>query len=523
MKIFLISFLLAFLTVCANSTQPDQKTTTDEDEGGGDVQVIYEDAVDFAQNLSLTFLPSDHEGRGDVAEIVPFTLFPTPFPKHLFEQAKQVQLAYLLLYFRISNDFDFLIENYEEVAKTNTNVKNYLHILKTVQAEGIKQKNVLLLGRSDYMCHKVMDDETNDGQHYELKQIEFNTGQLGGVHVSRNLTQLHRRTMLKAGLDPTKEQMPDNPGDMAIAEALYMAWTAFGDPEAIFLFAASKTSRNRFGQRLIEYLLEEKSKGKMKVIRISLPDCADAMKTGGLTLDPEDSTLRLYGQKVAVTYIATEPPNPSRGEWAVRLLFERSTAIKSPTIGQDLANQKKIQQLLAKPGMVERFLPEPENAANVAAIRSTFAGLWPIHDQDDKQSQQIIQDAIQNPDKYVLKPNREGGGNNIWGEKVKEKLLTFTPEEQNAHILMERLNPMVVKNYMVRPRKVIKEKKETEKIDYAQMTTELSIIGYLFGNAHDLSVQKNVQKGHFLRTKMATENEGGVSFGTGAWDTPFLF
>uniref|UniRef100_A0A183BZ73 Glutathione synthetase n=1 Tax=Globodera pallida TaxID=36090 RepID=A0A183BZ73_GLOPA len=513
MKIFLISFLLALLTVPANSTQPDQKPTTDQDEGGGDVQVIYEDAVDFAQNLSLTFLPKLHKGRGDVAEIVPFTLFPTPFPKNLFEEAKQVQKAYLLLYFRISNDFDFLIENFEEVAKTNTNVKNYLDILKTVHTEGIKQKNVLLLGRSDYMCHEVIDDETNDGHRYELKQIEFNTGQLGGIHVSRHMTQLHRRTLLKAGLEASKEQVPDNPGDIAVAEALYMAWSAFGDPEAIFLFAASTTSRNRFGQRLIEYLLEEKSKGKMKVIRISLPDCAEAMKIGGLTLDPEDSTLRLYGQKVAVTYIATEPPNPSAGEWAVRLLFERSTAIKSPTIGQDLANQKKIQQLLAKPGMVERFLPEPENAANVDAIRRTFAGLWAIHDKEDELSQQKINDAIQNPDNYVLKPNREGGGHNIWGKEVKKKLLTFTPEEQNAHILMERLNPMVFKNYMVR----------LEKLDYTEMTTELSIIGYLFGNAHDSSVQKNVQKGHFLRTKMASENEGGVSLGTGAWDTPFLF
>ncbi|KAL3105846.1 hypothetical protein niasHT_026621 [Heterodera trifolii] len=512
MKVFVLLICLLFITK-AKSVEEKQPKDDEQDFDKENIQAIFEDAVDYAQALALVTLPHTHEGRGDEALIHPFTLFPTPFPRQLYEQAIELQWAYNLLYFRISNDFDFLIEHYEIAAKTNAHVRHYLNIMKEVKKEGIKQKKTLLLGRSDYMCHVVKDENTEEGERYELKQIEFNTGQLGGVHLARLLTQLHRRTMQKAGLEASKDQLLNNGSDFVIAEALFTAWTAFGDPKAVFLFVASRTSRNRFGQRHIEYLLEKISNYKMKVIRISLPACARQMKLGQLTLDPQDNILRLYGQKVAVTYIATEAPNPTDDEWEVRLLFERSTAIKSPTIGQDLANQKKVQQLLSKPGMLERFLPEPEHAAKVEALRRSFAGLWALHDEDE-QTKRAIQDAIRNPQNYVIKPNREGGGHNIWGEDLKQKLLTFTKDERNAHILMEKLNPMVVHNYIVRPM--------PNDYKYGEMSTELSIIGYAFGNVDEMELKKNVQKGHFLRTKFANVNEGGVSFGNGAWDIPFL-
>uniref|UniRef100_A0A915E5F4 Glutathione synthetase n=1 Tax=Ditylenchus dipsaci TaxID=166011 RepID=A0A915E5F4_9BILA len=59
-------------------------------------------------------------------------------------------------------------------------------------------------------------------------------------------------------------------------------------------------------------------------------------------------------------------------EWETRLLIERSTAIKCPSIGLQLANTKKIQQVLSEPGIVEKFL-DLENAQNV---RKTFAKQW---------------------------------------------------------------------------------------------------------------------------------------------------
>lgn len=41
-----------------------------------------------------------------------------------------------------------------------------------------------------------------------------------------------------------------------------------------------------------------------------------------------------------------------RKEWDARLKLERSTAIKSPSIGYHLVGTKKVQQVLAKEGQV---------------------------------------------------------------------------------------------------------------------------------------------------------------------------
>jgi glutathione synthase len=40
-------------------------------------------------------------------------------------------------------------------------------------------------------------------------------------------------------------------------------------------------------------------------------------------------------------------------------------------------------------------------------VRSCFAGLWSL---EDENSDEIIKEAIRNPEGFVLKPQREGGG-----------------------------------------------------------------------------------------------------------------
>ena len=42
-------------------------------------------------------------------------------------------------------------------------------------------------------------------------------------------------------------------------------------------------------------------------------------------------------------------------EWNARLLIEQSSAVKCPSIAYQLAGTKKIQQELAKPGVLERY------------------------------------------------------------------------------------------------------------------------------------------------------------------------
>ena len=56
-------------------------------------------------------------------------------------------------------------------------------------------------------------------------------------------------------------------------------------------------------------------------------------------------------------------------------MIERSKAIKSPSIHYHLAGTKKVQQELARYGVLERFVKEEDKRAS---IKSMFAGLYPL-------------------------------------------------------------------------------------------------------------------------------------------------
>lgn len=54
-----------------------------------------------------------------------------------------------------------------------------------------------------------------------------------------------------------------------------------------------------------------------------------------------------------------------------REVLERSDAALCPSVAYQLAGAKKVQQDLAAPGVLERFLPVPDDAARA---RACFAG-----------------------------------------------------------------------------------------------------------------------------------------------------
>lgn len=56
-----------------------------------------------------------------------------------------------LLYFKISWDYEFLVESHKDVIKSDEFTREMLQILQTIFAEGIKQKITLLTQRADYM------------------------------------------------------------------------------------------------------------------------------------------------------------------------------------------------------------------------------------------------------------------------------------------------------------------------------------------------------------------------------------
>lgn len=86
---------------------------------------------------------------------------------------------------------------------------------------------------------------------------------------------------------------------------------------------------------------------------------------------------------------------PSQNEWDARYLIEKSAAIKSPSIHHQLAGTKKVQQALAKPGILKRFLTDD---TKINAIKNTFTGLYAM-DVDTEDGQNAFQMVLADPTK----------------------------------------------------------------------------------------------------------------------------
>ncbi|KAJ1926305.1 Glutathione synthetase, partial [Linderina pennispora] len=89
----------------------------------------------------------------------------------------------------------------------------------------------------------------------------------------------------------------------------------------------------------------------IKTIRLSFAEVLEKC-----TLD-ENNRLFINGEEIAVAYYRSgyAPTDfPTEQEWQGRWLIEKSRTVSVPSLAYHLAGCKKIQQVLAQPGVVER-------------------------------------------------------------------------------------------------------------------------------------------------------------------------
>lgn len=120
--------------------------------------------------------------------------------------------------------------------------------------------------------------------------------------------------------------------------------------------------------------------------------------------------------------------------------------------------------------------------------------------------------AFSNPDAYVLKPQREGGGNNIYRSNI-PKFLRSLPDEShyNAYILMELIQPPPLTNSIIRMGEVVT----------GGVVGELGVFGTILWDSEG-NVLGNEEAGWLLRTKGKGVDEGGVAAGFGCIDSVCL-
>ncbi|KAM4623263.1 glutathione synthetase isoform 1-T2 [Discoglossus pictus] len=452
-------------------------------------------AVDKALLQGVLMRTSDKPNSSDVVNFAPFSLLPSPVPRALFEQAKQVQEDFNLLVDRISQNPAFLEQTLSSTIKVDDFIERLFKIHKQVQTEGLAQSVFLGINRSDYMF-----DSSEDGIQ-SLKQIEINTiaASFGGL--ASRTPAIHQHVLKTLGkLNESCKVLPNNPS-LGIANGIAKAWELYGSQKAVVMFLVENVQRNIFDHRCIENELWNRN---IHVIRRRL---IDVYERG--SLDAE-KCLHVDGYEVAVAYFRTGymPQDHDDQTWEARLLMERSKAVKCPDIATQLVGTKKVQQELSRPLTLEKFLPDRPEAVN--RIRATFTGLYSL--DIGEEGDQIVKIAVANPEQYVLKPQREGGGNNLYGNEIKEVLEKFKDStERTSYILMDKITPHPVKNCLLKAGGMIR---------ISECISELGMFGVYVRHGDEMVLNERV--GHLLRTKATEHADGGVAAGVAVLDNPYL-
>ncbi len=195
-----------------------------------------------------------------------------------------------------------------------------------------------------------------------------------------------------------------------------------------------------------------------------------------------------------------------------RLQLERSRAIKCPSILSHLSTFKKVQQALAEPGILDRFLSS-EQASQIA---KTFAPLYLIDTSDRGLHARKLALDRRTAVNYVLKPSLEGGGHNVYRDKIPGFLKSIPQSQWQNYILMEIINPPEQSNMLL----------SSQGLYSGPVVSELGIFGACFwkrnSNGIGVEVMENKEAGFSFKTKRREVDEMSVVKGYGCFDSPCL-
>ncbi|KAI6114503.1 glutathione synthase [Pisolithus sp. B1] len=416
----------------------------------------------------------------------PISLLPSPIPRSLFEQTRQLHSSYNILFAQVAMDDDLLDKvtgAVVGVGKADEFVGTLWRGRKAIRGEGTVQ--VLIPSQSDrsLKSHYLLHTGEGDGK-ISLKQ------RAAAMHRYLNaLTNYY-------GISPylNSENFPPYDTTARLAEGLAAALKAYGVPKYLHIlipFVVYSNERKVFDQRWLEYELLEKH--SIRVARQTFEELAASVALNSdtralrLTVSPalspsgSQSTLEVSTVYFRAGYAPSDCP-PST-HYTTRVTLERNRAIHCPTISLRLAGGKKIQEFLSRPGVLKRFTRD----ANVQTVgtgtrdlRETWISMWSLDDPDlaVAPSEYSLRRSINKPrgttlacalvDSLVLKPKREGGGNN-----------TLPAPDLEAWIALQLIiSPRDLGSYLIRAG-ATSGPNEDNKVVRSETVSESDIFGWL--------------------------------------------
>ncbi|KAJ2905935.1 hypothetical protein MKZ38_003723 [Zalerion maritima] len=460
---------------------------------------------------------SDQDPVGILAVNAPVTLFPSLFPRSCFEQGQSVQRAYNELYAKVSQDEDFLQNIVNDVIEGDEFIANLWKVHQRVKKDGYAHKLSLGLFRSDYMVHQEVTSPP------QVKQVEFNTiaSSFGGL--SAQTSGLHKflaqseYSLLENSPGIDVNELPSNPTVAGLAGGMVAAHKLYGQSKSgkplCIIFLVQTGERNVFDQRHIEYALRS---SEVPVFRLEFADFLKYAEVAETATKELLYTLPSNASKVfevsAVYLRAGYGPGdyPDSSGWEARYQLERSAATKCPSVLTQLAGAKKVQQVLASRDVLSRFVGKDSDKAK--KLLDTFTNIFPLDSSTEGlRARKLALDETE-CQKYVLKPQREGGGNNIYRSDIPPFLKSIPERHWNSYILMELITPPPARNIIMR----------NGQLEEGGVIGELGVYGACVWKSGTGEVVHNEDVGYLLRTKGDKSEEGGVAAGFGCMDSVLL-
>ena len=405
----------------------------------------------------------------------PFSLTPYQLPSSLISQLQIHTQWSSLLFWKVAQNSDFLREILEPTAK----VDEFVRFLLSLIPQEKRQDQQLLINRNDFLFERKENGEL------QPLQVEFNTISASFAHLSGRVTALHQQlqqeNILKAAPLP-------HDAIAGFASGIKETIENLGWRDSALLILVQPKERNWFDQMGLFAALSQRG---VKVVRATLAEVHQKgkLKNGDLWVGP---------QRIGIVYFrAGYAPGdlPDEDSRSARRMLEASTAVLVPEASMQLAGTKKIQQVLADYSILSEFVPE-----SVAdQLKAYFAMMFGL--EEEVEGRPAREFLAENAEQYVLKPQREGGGNNVYGAEIKDFLTSLPTSEDRAWIAMKRIEAETAESLLV-----VQEQAQSR-----QSISELGIFGLLRAQSGDLRM--NMPVGHLVRTKASNVNEGGVVAG----------
>ncbi|CDT76624.1 Glutathione synthetase [Vibrio coralliirubri] len=474
-------------------------------------QQVIEDACEWAIMHGVAFRQSNNTARH-----CPFSLAPMSIEREVFEHLLKVTPLITKLINNVSEDHDFLQSSLSDMAKADPFFGLLMELHQQAHGSADERLNParqpLLLMRTDFM----------DDRQHGAKVIEFNGIAAGMAPFGQRATEFHSfmqnqwPNVYNNWLEDSSATPAENQGltqlAYGIANAARQVKADFNEQDKpVFLMVVQKNEDNVYDQHLLEVELQKQG---IRTVRRTFEQLSCQLSSG-------DNQRLLLKDVGAVDVVYLRAGYQYSDYWApelnesvcchtlsqTRLFMEQHHVAMNATISQQLATSKTMQMLLT-------MMPAAEYARwgltleEAELVKSVLADMKPItseaiewfNTQADKQE-------------WVLKNQGEGGGHCVFGDDISEQLSQLKPEEYDAWALMQRLYPHErdVPTIAVR---------DTQQTLVTDLVCEVGLFTAYFKG--EPVTELDGYAGYLIRSKPASENEGGIHSGKGILDSLVL-